>query len=273
MAATQGGALADFGRRPLGFKLGVFLGVAAALGLVYYQLMLRPLQKKMKTAKARQTTLIQEQTDLKAQNEKGKAMAAARDSLEVQLNKDREALPTEAELPAFFDTINRKVGDAGVQVKRWEYRKEVAVDDFYRVPVEVELSGTFPQLKHFFASLLPREEGGVGADGSQKDRIITIDGLTLSDPTVKDGELILTAKFTASTFRQEEPKQAAALPGSASLPLPAGTGAPSGGLPGQVKSEVEQDMKLERERGAAAAHPDGSGSGSASGSAKLKGGM
>jgi type IV pilus assembly protein PilO len=266
MAATQSGALADFGRRPLGQKVGIFFAIAVLLGLGYYQLMLRPLQKKMKAANAQHAQLLQEQADLKAQAEKDKSMAAARDTLAAQLDKDREALPTEAELPAFFDTINRKVGDAGVQVKRWEYKREVAVEDFYRVPVEVELSGTFPQLKHFFASLLPRQDDGAGSQGAEKDRIITIDGLTLSDPTVKDGELILTAKFTASTFRQEEPKQAAAAAaaGGATIAVPGSTGGASGGLPAQVKQEVDQDMKMSKDR-AGSAHPDGN--------AKLKGGM
>jgi type IV pilus assembly protein PilO len=264
MAATQGGALADFGRRPLGFKVAVFLGIAAAIGLVYYQLMLRPLQKKLKAARGQHATLQQEGIDLKAQDDKDKSQADQHDKLKKQLDKDRQALPTEAELPAFFDTINRKVGDAGVQVKRWEYKKEVPADDFYRVPVDVELSGTFPQLKHFFASLLPREDAGTAADSSEKDRIITIDGLTLSDPTVKDGELIITAKFTASTFRQEEPKAAGA-PAAGGAPAPgAGSGSAAGGLPAQVKSEVEEDMQRSKER-AGSAHPDGN--------AKLKGGM
>jgi type IV pilus assembly protein PilO len=277
MAATQGGALAEFGKRPLGQKVGIFAGIAALLLLLYFQFMLRPLQKKLKAQAAMNTQLQQEGEDLDDKIANINELLKKRAQLDKQLEEDRSALPTEAELPSFFDTLNRKVGDAGVEVKRWEYKREEPVEDFYRVPVEIELTGTFQQLKRFFASLLPHDDGA-GADlPSEKERIITIENLTLSDPTPKNGEIVLTAKFTASTFRQDEAKKTPAAPGAAAAPAkpatpptppPAGAGSGSGsggkGLTGQVKDEVHTDMQMSKDR-AGSAHPDGN--------AKLKGGM
>jgi len=291
MAATQGGALAEFGKRPLGYKVGVFAGVAALLGLLYFQFMYRPMQKKLKAAQTHNEELQQESSDLEDQIGKINEMLKKRADLDKKLEEDRKALPTEAELPSFFDTLNRKVGDAGVEVKRWEYKKEIPVEDFYRVPVEIELTGTYEQLKRFFASLLPHDDGGAGADLPQeKERIITIENLTLSDPIAKNGEIVLTAKFTASTFRQDAAKESAKPAGAAatkpatapaSTPPPAagsgsgsapgkgtgtgsGTGSSNKGLPAEVKDEVKDDMKMSKDR-AGSAHPDGN--------AKLKGGM
>lgn len=283
MAATQGGALAEFGKRPTGFKVGVFAGIAALLGLLYFQFMLRPMSKKLKAQRTHNAELQQEASDLQDQIDKITTLMTKRAQLDKQLEEDRSALPTEAELPSFFDTLNRKVGDAGVEVKSWEYKREIPVEDFYRVPVDIVLTGTFEQLKRFFASLLPHDDGGVGADLPQeKERIITIEDLTLSDPTPKNGEIVLTAKFTASTFRQDEAKKApGAKPGAPATPAPtpapppkpaptptatpgATAGANGKGLPAEVKDDVDGSMKQSKDR-AGSAHPDGN--------AKLKGGM
>ena len=267
MAGPAPSALADFGRRPLGFKVGVFAAIAGVLGLLYFQFMLRPLQKKLKAAQAQNESLKSESDDLDTQIETINKQVAKRAVLDKQLEEDRKALPTEAELPSFFDTLNRKLGDAGVEVKRWEYKKEIPVEDFYRVPVEIELTGTFQQLKRFFSSLLPHEDTAGGADlPTEKERIITIENLTLSDPVAKNGEIVLTAKFTASTFRQDEAKQAPC----AATPPPAGSGAKAGSssslldAPKDVKAEVKDDMQQAKDRNGSP-HPDGN--------AKLKGGM
>jgi len=280
MAATQGGALAEFGKRPPGFKVAVFAGIGAVLGLLYFQFVLRPLNKKMKAAATQKEDLQQEQEDLTAQIAKINEMLKKRAELDKKLEEDRKALPTEAELPAFFDTLNRKVGDAGVEVKRWEYKKEAPVEDFYRVPVDIELTGTFEQLKRFFSSLLPHEDTGAAADLPQeKERIITIENLTLSEPTARNGEIVLTAKFTASTFRQDEAKKVPGAAGAAAKPAGAapaaggasGSGAgsgsaktPGGNVGKSVKSDVDGSMKQSQDRAGSAA-PDGN--------AKLKGGI
>ena len=281
MAGPAPSALSEFGRKPLGYKVGVFAAIAGVLGLLYFQFMLRPLQKKLKAAQAQNESLKSESDDLDTQIDQINKMVAKRALLDKQLEEDRKALPTEAELPSFFDTLNRKVGDAGVEVKRWEYKKEIPVEDFYRVPVDIELTGTFQQLKRFFSSLLPHDDTGAGADlPSEKERIITIEDLTLSDPTPKNGEIVLTAKFTASTFRQDEAKTAAgsaAAPATAPAPATTPAPAPAAGsgsgsakssslldTPKDVKTEVNADMQTAKDRNGSA-QPDGN--------EKLKGGM
>jgi len=292
MAATQGGALADFAKRPLGQKVLIFVGAGALLGLLYWQFLLHPLQRKYKQAQAYNQQLVVTSQDLDRKLKDFKELQKTQASLEHQIEEDRKALPTEAELPAFFDTLNRKVGDAGVEVKKWEYKRELPVEDFYRVPVEIEMTGTFEQIKRFFASLLGHQSTGQAGDlPADKERIITIEDLSLSNPRVQNGEIVLTARFTASTFRQDEPEKEKAKPGAAGArssggatpgraaptPSPAsGSSAgapspvPSGGLVGGVKSDVDKAMKESKDR---AKLPGGPTGGPGAGSAKLKGGM
>jgi type IV pilus assembly protein PilO len=297
MAATQGGALADFAKRPLGFKVLVFVGAGALLGLVYWQFLLHPLQRKYKQAQAYNAQLVVEGGQLDTKLKQFKDLQKTQASLEHQIEEDRKALPTEAELPAFFDTLNRKVGDAGVEVKKWEYKRELPVEDFYRVPVEIEMTGTFEQIKRFFSSLLPHESAGSASGDlpTEKERIITIEDLSLSNPRVQNGEIVLTAKFTASTFRQDQPEEtdkdkakdtgkgagagtpatgAAPPPPSPPPPPPHSAGAPAvpnGGLIGGVKSDVDKAMKESKDRAKLPGGPSGGPVGP--GSDKLKGGM
>jgi hypothetical protein len=159
------------------------------------------------------------------------------------IDENQKALPTGAELPAFFDTLNRKVNEAGVEIRKWEYKTDIPVDAFVKVPVEIELTGTFFQLKRFFASLVQR---GVSVRGEEeRERIVTIENLQLTSPTVRGREILLTAKFTASTFRQEGPDPTFELPGDlpgAATPLP-GAGTPAG-----AKGRVEESMRQQDER-------------------------
>src|SRR5206468_758425 len=60
------------------------------------------------------------------------------------------------------------------------------------------------------------------------DRIVSIENLALSNPTVKNRDIILTAKFTAVTFRQEDRPEGSPPPGqpASASPRPASPAPP-----------------------------------------------
>jgi len=207
MAATfggrGGGALAELARKPPGYKVAVFAGIGAVLGLIYWQFLLGPLRKERNGLEVKFSELQTESKKLDRELVEYERLRERSDQLARTIQANQKALPTGSELPAFFETLNRKVGEAGVEVKKWEYKKEVPVETFIKVPLEIELTGSFNQMKRFFASLVQR--GVAGGNGEvDRERIITIENLTLSVPRQKSRELLLTAKFTASTFRQED---------------------------------------------------------------------
>jgi len=103
------------------------------------------------------------------------------------------------------------------------------------MPVEVELSGTFMQIKRFFASLVQRDVRLPGSaltesGGEAPERIVSIEDLSLSNPTVANREIVLTAKFTAVTFRQADKPTPPATPG-ATPGAPGGAAKPAGDPP------------------------------------------
>lgn len=201
-------ALDDFAKRPNGYKAAVIGVIAAVLGLLYFQFLWKPTSAEAAKAEADYNSEKSRRETLERDEKDYKRLLSENDQIVKQLNDMQRALPTEAELPAFFDAISRRLGEAGVEVRRWDQRKEEPFEGFYRVPVDIELTGSFYKIKRFFASLAKPAEGSQAQSQAQTadmDRIITIQNLDISDPKVRDGELTLTAKFTASTFREDAP--------------------------------------------------------------------
>lgn len=211
-------AIADFGRRPLQFKVAVFVGIGAVLALMYYQFSYSKIRSDIKAAEETHDALLNDKTKLAQEEAEYAQLKKRQDVLDAIIKENDAALPTAAQLPAFFDMLNRKVGEAGVEVRRWDYLKEAQVEEtIYKVPVEIEMTGTFYQIKRFFFLLakLNRDNADKtapadatdAADVEERDRILTIEELKLQKPEVRNGDLVMTVTFRASTFRKEVPPE------------------------------------------------------------------
>jgi Tfp pilus assembly protein PilO len=256
------GFVSDFARRPLGVKIATFAAIGAALGLLYWQLVYKPIEDDITRARAAVVTEIKDQKDLRKQKTEFDDLVVRKKGLATKIEQNQKALPTEAEMPAFFDMLSRKISEAGVEAVKRDLKKEITLDPnagiaqpkpanaaqakaqaaaaalaaqaagpktvFLKVPVEIEISGNFYQLKRFFASLRPRVTDRSGSDdGEAKDRLVTIENLSLGDPRVKNSEIVLTARFTASTFRAVT-EQPAVKPGTPGAGAGSGSGAGTG---------------------------------------------
>lgn len=283
-------ALSDFARRPPGTRAAVYVGVAAALGLLYWQFGLSPVRSAVKEAEAELESQVATSRQLAKEKKERDGLVATQEQLKAQIEQNQKALPTDAEMPAFFDMLARKFAEAGVQVNRREVKREISVENFVKAPVDVEIVGTYYQIKQFFASLRPRTDATAATPGvgsAEKDRIVTVEDVNVSNPRVVNGQLLLTAKFTASTFRAvAPPPPAAPAPGAAPAPRPApttpatGAAAPS---PGPATSappltvsgakqaaEAANATSANRARGISGDTPP---AGSGSGVDRLKGGQ
>jgi Tfp pilus assembly protein PilO len=235
--------MADFARLPNQRKAMIFIVAGFLIFLLYYQFGFKSLSRDLDEANAQHNAKVaashKADQDIKTYNDLKPQVTRLR----AQIDQNETALPTEAELPAFFETLNRKVTESGVQVNRSNQQAEAPVESFIRVPVDFEIQGSFMQIKRFFASLVPKKKkagmADVTASGDpaveERERIVSIDNLTIGDPQIKNREIILTAKFTANTFRQEEKLDTApakpAGAGSTPTPPPAGAGSAAKPLP------------------------------------------
>ena len=195
------------------YKAGILLGCFAVLGLLYYQFSYSDMLDERDRLDARKVELINAQTKLNKDLADKKRLAEQNEILQRTIRDNQKALPTEAELPSFFDHLQRKAGDAGVNIRRWDRREERDVDIYIRVPVEVEITGNFYNLMRYFSLLGANTRGAAVSAGRAEERlderIVSIEGLSLGDAKLKDGDVILAARFTASTFRQQAPPPSA----------------------------------------------------------------
>jgi type IV pilus assembly protein PilO len=258
--------MADFGRLPGSRKALLFAVTGILLGGLYYRFIYGPLAED--TAEARGAYDKSKQThatgvaNLKRYDELRPEM----DKLRAQLARNQAALPTEAEVPAFFETLERKVKESGVEIAKWTKRAEEPIESFVKVPVEIEITGTFMQIKRFFASLVQRNISP--NDTEERERIVSIESLVISQPQVRNREIILDAKFVAVTFRQEETAPPPA-PGKPGAPAP-----PPPGTPAPLKPKgAEPPPPPEPSAASPAGAGSGSGSGADTGADRLKRGM
>src|ERR1044071_9552928 len=100
------------------------------------------------------------------------------------IEKNQTALPSAPELPAFFETLQHKVAESGVEIRKWTNRPEEPIESFAKGPVDIEIAGTFLQIKRFFASLIQRDvkPAAAGDERASNDpeRIVSIENLALS---------------------------------------------------------------------------------------------
>jgi type IV pilus assembly protein PilO len=243
-------AMADFARLPTRQKVMIFGAVGLLLGLLYWQFVFKGLEADLQAA-------MNENASKKAQNKKLEQDIPEYEKLRARMNvlkriidENQKALPTEAELPAFFETLNRKVLESGVEVIRSKQGKEEPVETFLKVPIDYEIQGTYVQIKKFFASLVPKKKRpGEAAEPTpggepaveERERIVSIENLSLTQPVVRNREIRLTAKFTASTYRQEDKSSGdkAAMPAPAGAPARAPATAPAT-TPKAAKQQTEQ---------------------------------
>ncbi len=247
-AKSSSDIAANLAKLPPAKKAAVLGGVLAVLGLLYWQFYYSGLEDTKKSEQSKKRRLLDEQAKLDKEMDELNKLKQEHDRLKSELDNIKMALPSEAELASFIDHLQIKAGDAGVNFKSWSRGKEVPVDKYIKVPLNITVTGTFYQLMRFFYLLGPsanterrlEEEGGVST--AQTGRIVNIENLNLGSASVKNDEILLTAKFTASTFRQEQKETEGATKAAAK---PAAK-------PGGVRAAKEQREKtVEKKTGAA----------------------
>ncbi len=267
------GVMADFGRMPTSRKVLVFAAIGLVLGLLYFKFGLKSLRADVEEAREANDANVALNQKLELDVPRYTKLRAKKELLDATIRQLQCALPTEAEVPAFFEGIERKVTETGVEVTKWTKKAEEPIDTFVKVPLDVEITGTFMQVKRFFASLVEKKQTKRDAvpsgdrAGEECERIVSIENLVISQPTVRNREIVLSAKFTAVTYRQED--KAPAGPGAASAAAPASPASgdakplPSAATPNGAKLRVEESLKKGEERDTV----------TGSGSARLKGGL
>jgi type IV pilus assembly protein PilO len=200
--------------------VAIGIGVAAAVGAAYYFLGYEQVQASITNQRQRQTTL-ESQTrnanrDLRAYNDD----VAELERLRSFAREQQRVLPDNPDIPGFLDAIHRTATENGLTIKLVLPEAEAIEQYFVRIPVRVEVNGSFLEIARFFRTI------------GQQPRVINMENIALSTPvTAPDGKVRVDARMQATTFRAltaaEQARQLAAQEAGSSGNAPAS--APRGG--------------------------------------------
>lgn len=174
----------------------IFIGVIMLLvvGLLYYLVFHSDLAENIENAELQHTQLQNQLTEAEQRQQEYLRLTqelAAREALDRQ---NKRILPTDAEIPAFLQDLNRVAELSGLDMRLVEPRPEESEELYVRIPVAIAVSGKFHQISKFFYNV------------SRLERAISMENLSLAEPTLNDAEeVILTVSALATTYRRPEP--------------------------------------------------------------------
>jgi type IV pilus assembly protein PilO len=178
-------------------KIGVTVGAIALVGLVDYQFFYGDSATMIASARAHQVELSDE---LASYRRRRGEYIGYRDELKQLLDEQREllrALPKRAEIPTFLANVQEQGELAGLEVLSVDIGQEGPFDLYIKIPVKMEVRGTYHQISRFFRNV------------GELPRIVNVENLSLAidRDKVPSGDLQgstppkLRAKFVAATFR------------------------------------------------------------------------
>jgi type IV pilus assembly protein PilO len=181
--------LERFSKTPTKQKALIFVLISALFSVVFYYVFYSDLSEKV-VGLDRQ---IQERTQEKATyEEKQQKYNSFRAEVNKLLEEQKElikVLPSDAEIPAFLQSLHAQGELAGLNILTFEQQPEVKKNFYAMIPVRMSISGTYHQINKFFYSV------------GQLKRIVNIQDLSLTTPVATEHGVILKADFLASTFR------------------------------------------------------------------------
>ena len=135
---------------------------------------------------------------------------AYRSELKLLQEEQREllrALPKKAEIPSFMSNVQEQAELSGLEVLHIDIDPEAPQDLYVKIPVKMEIRGTYHQVAKFFKNT------------SELRRIVNVQDLSLTPERNATSEQMnaptrMKAKFVAATFRFKEAPAAGPAPGA-----------------------------------------------------------
>jgi type IV pilus assembly protein PilO len=178
-------------------KIGVTVGVIGVLALVFYQFFYSDVRDDIGRAEAQRGDL---ETEKVSYAKRKREYLAYRSELRLLQEEQREllrALPKKAEIPSFISNVQEQAELSGLEVLHIDIDPEAPQDLYVKIPVKMEIRGTYHQVAKFFKNT------------SELRRIVNVQDLSLTPERNATSEQMngptrMKAKFVAATFRFKE---------------------------------------------------------------------
>ncbi len=196
---------------PLVAKIGIGAALSVLVFFAYWFIFYSDIASKIEGAQRQKTTLhdeLAQQQQAEATYFADRGELALREQRARELNK---VLPPEPQEDAFLSSVQQASNAAGIDLKGYAPQDEVPLSFYAKIPMRLDLTGKFHQIAKFAYEL------------GKVDRIINVEDIELTEPTIVGDEVILKGRCLATAFHAIKPKEAPRAAPPAADAQPAGT--------------------------------------------------
>jgi len=182
----------QFAKLPSSTKILILAALLGLVGVGYYTLLHSPLTEEIANA---QGSRVQLQAQLDAAKDLQQRFLRLREEIEARKIVDQQnlrILPANAEIAGMLGELNRIAEISGLNIRSVEPVAESGEQFYYRIPVNLQLTGRYHQLAKFFYNV------------SRLQRAINMENIILSEPKVEGEDVVLTVSVLATTFRRKD---------------------------------------------------------------------
>jgi len=177
-------------------KAGIVLGVAVLVTAGCYFLLITDLQAAIESVKSQQDsadrTLAEKQAIADNLNERRREM----DALEQRLQEALTELPERKDIEELLAQLNDVGKKSGLEIAKVTPGSEASEGFYAKIPINVAVSGNYHEIAMFLQEI------------ANMRRIVNVNNIRLTAPTLRNDKVILNSEFLATTFRFSEGKAA-----------------------------------------------------------------
>lgn len=178
-------------------KVGVTVGVVLLAALLDYQFFYSDATARIASAQAHASDLNDEMSGYERRRGEYLGFHAELQDLQNEQRDLLRMLPKRAEIPSFLASVQEQAELVGLEVLSVDIGQEAPQDQYLRIPVKMEVRGSYHQIARFFRNV------------SELQRIVDVENLSIMPDRDKaigvdlqgGSPPKLRAKFIAATFR------------------------------------------------------------------------
>lgn len=183
----------DFMKLPWFGQLLVFVGIALAIILVSYYLVVKDLKTKTIVNNNEWGRLQTEISKGRENKRRTEQFMQESQRIEAQLNFLKRILPEKEELADLYTKIQERASHFGLKVVLFKPGKEVDRQYYVEYPIDITLNSEYHGLAKFFEDI------------GRLQRIVNISNINMQARTFKDKpEFSLEGKIVAATYTYKE---------------------------------------------------------------------
>jgi len=111
-----------------------------------------------------------------------------RELLEQRLSEALAELPEQKNIDELLQAFQDRAQKSGLEIASIEPKEQVASGFYARIPIVMQVDGNYHEIATFFDAL------------GRLRRIVNVSDILLDKPRLQNGKVLLTSKFTATTF-------------------------------------------------------------------------